>query len=93
MILPALDRAILVGSCALFAQPRATYVPKTGQTGQTGQSIENARKSGASFDQKLTTPHAKLASGNVLLSDPGAQDVGRPIHSAHAHPSDGAPQS
>jgi hypothetical protein len=98
MTLPALDRTVLVGSCAQLAQLRPC-VPKTGQTGQTGQLVENRREFDPSPGQKPTNRHAGLASacqspasGTVQQRNPGARDVSSPILSAQARPSDGAPQ-
>ncbi|MCE3248736.1 MAG: hypothetical protein K0R41_2561, partial [Geminicoccaceae bacterium] len=80
MTLPALDRALATGRLAQIAQPKETYVPKTGQTGQTGQRIENALRFGATPGQKLISRHPKLASayqkrasGTVQQPNPAAQ--------------------
>jgi hypothetical protein len=88
MIPPALGRAVLVGRLAHIANLHGTYDSKTDQTAQTDHAIENAWEFGAHPGQKLTSAHQKLTNGTAQQPNPGAQDVGSPIISAH-----GAPQS
>lgn len=89
MILPALDRAVLVRIRAQAAQLRDTYAPKTGQTGQTGQHIGTAGEFDAPLGPELTSPHQELTSGTAQRPNPGVQ-VGSRLDSAHPRPSDGA---
>jgi hypothetical protein len=92
MIAPGLGRAVLAGRFVHIAYLHRTYDSKTDQTAQSDQSVGNAEKFGAPLDQKPTSPCPKLTSGTAQWSNPEVQVSGARLQSAHAHPSDGAPQ-
>jgi hypothetical protein len=80
MIIPD---AVLIGRRVQVAHPQGAYGSKTDQTDQTAHGIENAWKFGAHSGQQLTSAHQKLTNGTAQQPNPGAQDVGSPIDSAH----------
>jgi hypothetical protein len=75
--------AVLIGRRVQVAHPQGAYGSKTDQTAQTDQRVETAGEFGAPPGQKLTSRHSKLTSGTAQQPNPGAQDVGSPIDSAH----------
>ena len=91
MNLPNLDRALLSGRLARFAQSVGIYDSKTDQTAQTDQCIETTVEFGAPPGQKLTRRAPKLTSETAQQPDSRVQ-AGAPLDSTDACTSDGGLQ-